>query len=566
MLILLTGIAYLLQQSLAKTALRRIDPRILTEVQQTGLPGTLAPLDEAFARAWQTHQLEPTPPADDLTIMRRLSLALTGMPPSLEQIRWVESLPASQRFEQHLAHLLQDPRTHDYLAERLTRSWVGAESGPFVVFRRQRFVTWLSDQLQQNRPYDQIVRDMLTARGLWTDHGPVNFFSAQADADQDNRIDLVRVTGRVSRNFLGMRIDCLQCHDDFTGGTEFGTPEEPREGLQTDFHRLASFFGQIQLAPTGLHDRLSAPTYAVELLGDVEPTRLTAAVPYGQDWVASPSDNAATAAVAATAADSAATVDATNSDTPLRQTFAQWLTHRENRPFARAMVNRVWGLMFGKPLVEPIDNLPLHGPFPPGLEELTDDFIAHGYNLRRLITRIAYSRPFTVDSRGSHELTPAHQQHWACFPTTKLRPEQMAGTISQAASLVALDDSTHIVTQLVRFGEELDFLTRYGDLGDQEFEQDGETVSQRLLLLNGEMATQRLRVQDGLPFNSVIQLERLGQSPAQIVELVYLIVLTRRPTPHEVAVIAPVIAEERRAGIEDLLAVLINSSEALWNH
>jgi hypothetical protein len=230
------------------------------------------------------------------------------------------------------------------------------------------------------------------------------------------------------------------------------------------------------------------------------------------------------------------------------------------------MVNRVWGLMFGKPLVEPIDNLPLHGPFPPGLEELTDDFIAHDYNLRRLITRIAYSRPFTVDSRGSHELTPAHQQHWACFPTTKLRPEQMAGTISQAASLVALDDSTHIVTQLVRFGEELDFLTRYGDLGDQEFEQDGETVSQRLLLLNGEMATQRLRVQDGLPFNSVIQLERLGQSPAQIVELVYLIVLTRRPTPHEVAVIAPVIAEERRAGIEDLLAVLINSSEALWNH
>ncbi len=572
-LILLTGIAYLLQQSLAKTALRRIDPRILTEVQRPGLHGTLATLDEAFAHAWQTQHLEPTPPADDLTIMRRLSLALTGMPPSLEQIRWSESLPDSQRLEQYLAHLLQDPRTHDYLAERLARSWVGAESGPFVVFRRQRFVTWLSDQLQQNRPYDQIVRDMLTARGLWTDHGPVNFFSAQADPDQDNRIDLVRVTGRVSRNFLGMRIDCLQCHDDFTGGTEFGTPSEPREGLQTDFHRLASFFGQIQLAPTGLHDRLNAPTYAVELLGDVEPTRLTAAVPYGQDWVGPPSDNGASAAVAATTADSvttapdsAATVDSTTNDTPLRQTFAQWLTHRENRPFARAMVNRVWGLMFGKPLVEPIDNLPLHGPFPPGLEELTDDFIAHDYNLRRLITLIAYSRPFAADSRGSHELTPAHQQHWACFPTSKLRPEQMAGTISQAASLVALDDSTHIVTQLVRFGEELDFLTRYGDLGDQEFEQDGETVSQRLLLLNGEMATQRLRVQDGLPFNSVIQLERLGQSPAQIVELVYLIVLTRRPTPHEVAAIAPVIAEERRAGIEDLLSVLINSSEALWNH
>jgi len=602
-LILLAGIAYLLQLSLAKTSLRRIDPQILSEVRRPGLQGALAPIDAAFAHVWQSQQLQPTPPAEDLAVIRRLSLALTGLPPSLELIRWAESLPDDQRLEQYLAHLLHDPRTHDYLAERLTRSWVGAENGPFIVFRRQRFVTWLSNQLQQNRPYDQIVRDMLTARGLWTDHGPVNFFSAQADGDQDNRIDLVRVAGRVSRNFLGMRIDCLQCHDDFTGGTEFGTAAEPRSGLQTDFHRLASFFGQVRLAPTGLHDRLNAPTYAVELLGDVEPTRLTPAVPYGQAWVATNinsslattdsatagteprtngtyqppatyetyTNNPAHAVSQLNAADLAnaadtATDQAWPSDVPLRQTFAHWLTHQDNRPFARAMVNRVWGLLFGKPLVEPIDNLPLHGPFPPGLEALTDDFIQHGYNLRRLITIIACSRPFRLDSRGQHELTPAHQEHWACFPTTKLRPEQMAGTISQAASLVALDNSTHIVTQLVRFGEEQDFLTRYGDLGDQEFEQDGETVSQRLLLLNGEMATQRLRVQDGLPFNALIQLERLGQSPEQIVELVYLIVLTRRPTPHEVAAIAPVIAEERRAGIEDLLAVLINSSEALWNH
>jgi hypothetical protein len=403
---------------------------------------------------------------------------------------------------------------------------------------------WLSQRLGENRSYAAIVREMFDARGLWTDHGPVNFFSAQADQDQDNRLDLVRLTGRVSRNFLGMRIDCLQCHDDFTGGTEFGTSTEPREGLQTDFHALASYFGQLSLAPTGLHDRLGAPTYEVELLGDTEPSPIEPAVPFGRDWMP----------------------DADRSGRALRQEFSAWLTHPENRPFARAFVNRVWGLMFGKPLVEPIDNLPLHGPFPPGLEPLTDDFIAHGYDVRRLISLIVHSDPFHRDSRGPHELTPDHVATWAVFPNTKLRPEQMAGTISQAASLIALDDSTHIITQLVRFGEESDFLTRYGDLGDQEFEQDGETVSQRLLLLNGEMATKRLRVEDGLPFNSVIQVDRLGRSPEQIVELLYLIVLTRRPTPHEVAVIAPVIAEDRRAGIEDLLAVLVNSSEALWNH
>ncbi|MDP1563501.1 MAG: DUF1553 domain-containing protein [Pirellulaceae bacterium] len=548
LVVLLVGIGYLLRFSISNTAIPQIDQSLLYSVQRTTLSEPVSAVDRSFTEAWQKQSIEPTPKADDLLVMRRMSLALTGMPPSLEQIRWAEQIPGEQRLNQYLAYLLQNKPTHDYVAERLTRSWVGAENGPFIVFRRQRFVAWLSKQLQENRRYDALVHEMLTARGLWTDHGPVNFFSAQADQDRDNQIDLVRLTGRVSRNFLGMRIDCLQCHNDFTGATAFGPSAEPREGLQTDFHSVASFFGQLSLTPTGLHDRLNAPTYEVELLGDKEPSPIPAAVPFGSEWFPG----------------QAGTPDLTG--TPLRNQFAQWLISKENRPFARAFVNRTWALMLGRPLVEPIDNLPLHGPFPPGLEELTDDFIGSGYDIRRLISVIVHSQPFLRDSRGQHELTTAHEEHWASFPATKLRPEQMAGTISQVASLIALDDSTHIITQLVRFGEENDFMTRFGDLGDQEFEQDGETVSQRLLLLNGQMATERLKGEGGLPFNSVVQIERLGQTPEQIVELLYLIVLTRKPTNHELEVIAPVIADDRRAGIEDLLAVLVNSSEALWNH
>ncbi|MBL8888695.1 MAG: DUF1553 domain-containing protein [Planctomycetaceae bacterium] len=548
LVVLLIGIGYLLRYSISQTAIQQVDPAILRNVQRENLTKPLNAVDLAFANAWQAEAIQPTDPADSLLVMRRLSLALTGMPPSLEQIRWAEQIPAADRIDSYLTHLLQNEQTHDYVAERLTRSWVGAENGPFIVFRRQRFVDWLSRQLADNRPYDVIVREMLTARGLWTDHGPVNFFSAQADQDRDNQIDLVRLTGRVSRNFLGMRVDCLQCHNDFTGATSFGESSDPREGLQTDFHGLASFFGQLRLTPTGLHDRLDAPTYEVELLGDKEPTPIPPAVPFGTQWQ--------TWELGTDEAD----------PKPLRTQFTDWLTSTENRPFARAFVNRMWGILLGRPLIEPIDNIPLHGPFPPGLEALTDDFVAHGYDIRRLISLIVHSQPFSLDSRGPHELTAKHEALWAAFPMTKLRPEQMAGTISQVASLIALDDSTHIITQLVRFGEENDFLTRYGDLGDEEFEQDGETVSQRLMLLNGEMASQRLRGQDGLPFNSIVQIDRLAQSPEQIVELLYLIVLTRKPTPHELQVLAPEIASDRRAGIEDLLAVLVNSSEALWNH
>lgn len=546
--VLLIGIGYLLRYSISQTAIQQVDPTILRSVQRESLTEPLKAIDRAFENAWHEKGIQPTNEADWLLVMRRLSLALTGMPPSLEQIRWAEQIPAAERLETYLTHLLQNEPTHDYVAERLTRSWVGAEDGPFIVFRRERFEDWLSKRLAENRRYDVIVREMLTARGLWTDHGPVNFFSAQADQDRENQIDLVRLTGRISRNFLGMRVDCLQCHDDFTGTASFGDPGESREGVQTDFHGLASFFGQLRLTATGLHDRLDAPTYEVELLGDKQPTPIPPAVPYGSQWREGELGKSKT------------------DSEPLRRQFTGWLTSSENRPFARAFVNRMWGVLLGRPLIEPIDNIPLHGPFPPGLEALTDDFVANGYDIRRLISLIVHSRPFSLDSRGPHELTRKHEEWWAAFPMTKLRPEQMAGTISQAASLIALDDSTHIITQLVRFGEENDFLTRYGDLGDQEFEQDGETVSQRLMLLNGEMASQRLHGQDGLPFNSIVQVDRLAKSPEQIVELLYLIVLTRKPTRRELEAIAPEIAPDRRAGIEDLLAVLVNSSEALWNH
>ena len=85
-----------------------------------------------------------------------------------------------------------------------------------------------------------------------------------------------------------------------------------------------------------------------------------------------------------------------------RQRLARWVTHPENRAFARATVNRVWALMFGRPLVEPVDEIPLknslENPYPPGLETLADDFIIHKFDLQRLIRVIAATRVFGLDS------------------------------------------------------------------------------------------------------------------------------------------------------------------------
>ena len=115
--------------------------------------------------------------------MRRLALALCGTIPSLEEIRRFEATPKQGRLEAWLDSLLSDRRCSDYLAERFARTYVGVEDGPFVLYRRRRLISWLSDALLQNRRYDLVVRDLIADTGLWTDHPATNFVSVTFDPD-----------------------------------------------------------------------------------------------------------------------------------------------------------------------------------------------------------------------------------------------------------------------------------------------------------------------------------------------------------------------------------------------
>ena len=92
-----------------------------------------------------------------------------------------------------------------------------------------------------NRGYDQIVRDLITAEGLWTDRPEVNFLTVTFDSNDGNP-DPIRLAARTSRAFLGLRIDCLQCHNDFLGNVNLGDSDSIREGMQSDFHQLAAFY------------------------------------------------------------------------------------------------------------------------------------------------------------------------------------------------------------------------------------------------------------------------------------------------------------------------------------
>ncbi len=510
--------------------------------KSTDLRHTVAKLDAAFEEDWKAAGLQPTSRADDLTIARRIALGLMGTIPSLEEIRALEKLPPEQRLPSWLEHVFSDRRYADFIAERLARCYVGTKEGQFILYRRRRFVSWLSDQLAANRPYDSLVRDLVAGNGIWTDEPAVNFITVTLDANEEQQPDPVLLAGATARAFLGMRIDCLQCHDDRLGTVTLGTPEEPREGLQQDFHRLAAFYSETELSLLGVDDEVGRG-YRYKFLGEDHDELVPPVVPFGQEWVPKGGTR--------------------------REQLAGWLTDPRNKPFARAIVNRMWAILFGKPLVEPIDDIPLIGPHPRALEILADDFIEHGYDLRRLITIIVASRPFQLSSTSdAFTITDRHQEHWAAFPLVRLRPEQIAGSIVQACSLTTIDARSHILQQLIAYFQSADFVQRYGDKGEDEFVDRGGTVTQRLLLMNGDLVKEW--TEENAIRNASSRIRILCPDPEKAVEVTYLCVLTRRPTPREAAYFTQRISEtpkqKRQEVLEDLFWVLINGTEFSWNH
>lgn len=529
----------------------RIDHYDAPAYRDPGFRAAVDRVDAAFAQQWLSEEIKPAEPAPDLIQARRIGLALMGTVPSLEEVRQFEALPPDQRLPWWLDHVLADARFHDYFAERLARSYVGTENGPFILYRRRRFVHWVTEQVAHNRPYDQVVRELIASEGLWTDHPATNFVSVTAQQDNKNQPDPVRLAGRVTRAFLGIRLDCAQCHN-----------HPFSEWKQSDFQSLAAFFGQTHVGFKGIHDadgEFEAEDKHAKAKRVIEPR-----VPAAPELLPDKGSR--------------------------RERLAGWVTHPKNPYFARATVNRVWALMFGKPLVEPVDNLPQEGPLPPALDALAEDFAAHGFDLRRLVRVIAFSRVFRLDSATEHEVGEKEEKAFAVFPLTRLRPEQVAGSALQAASVTTIDAESHILVRIFRLNQQDDFVKRYGDTGEDEFDGRGGTIPQGLLRMNGQLV--RDRIKPG-PATATGQIAGIAPDDPRAVEVAYLAVLSRRPTPEEAAHFeaflagkAPVrphrpdmgqtlkdgagqvadLALSRGQRLEDLYWALVNSTEFSWNH
>jgi hypothetical protein len=484
-------------------------------------------INASFHQKWSEEGMRSAPAAPDLAVARRLALGLMGTIPSVEEIRQFEQLPENERQAWWVDHLLDDRRFADYFAERYARTFVGTEDGPFILYRRRRFVAWLGDQFAQNRPYDQMVRDLIASEGLWTDKPATNFVSVTIQPDNKNQPDPVRLAGRVTRAFLGLRLDCAQCHNHPFAQWE-----------QSDFQGFSAFFGQTHLGFTGVYD--GPGEYQVEDRKTKETKTVAARVPFSPELL--PGQGSA------------------------RWQLACWVTDAKNPFFARAAVNRVWALMFGRPLVEPVDNLESETPAPAALQLLADDFAAHEFDMRRLIRLIASTEVFQLDSRAEHEITEAEDLAWAAFPISRLRPEQVVGGIIQSGSVTTIDSESHLLTRVIKLGQQNEFVQRYGDSGEDEFDGRVGTIPQRLLMMNGKLIDEKIQES---PFNASTRIGWMAPDDAHAVEVAFLAVLTRRPTSEEADHFEAFLADPqlpRGQRMEDLYWTLLNATEFSWNH
>lgn len=503
-------------------------------------------LNQSFYEMWA---LEPAPPAnraDDLTLIRRVSLALCGTIPSLEEIRALEATNPEDPLRWWLEGTLADRRHADYLAERLGRTFVGIKDGPFLVYRRRRFMAWLSDQILQNKPYDHVVSSLIADTGLWTDAPSTNFLTVTLKPEERAHPDAMELAARVSRTFLAVRMDCAQCHD------------HPFDRWkQEDFHGLAAFFSQVKQGFNGIQD--DEGEYEFDHHASGQRQVLAPQVPFHRN-------------------------DITTSGT-LREQLAAWIIDPKNERFALATCNRMWGLMTGAPLVDPVDSIGPIESVPPPLKVLAEEFRKSGYDLRQLIRLIVASDAFQRDSRGQLDAnvaqiaedaqevngptSPAASPSFSTYPLTRLRAEQTASAVIQAATLETIDADASLISRFVKYVETETFVRQYGDAGENEMEQGLETTPQRLQMMNGQLVKNRTK--NDLFVNAAPQIAELASTDEVAVQTAYLAVLTRYPSDEELQYFCQRLATReldvgRAQKLEDLYWALINSAEFSWNH
>lgn len=508
---------------------------VVASTARAELPEVTAKADALLAAVWQTEGIAPAPTVDDARFLRRVTLDLTGRlsePQAVvsflqdaaadKRARAIDRLLASDAYAEHWATYWDN-----LLIGRLTREGF---------LDRQAFHTWLREEFAKNTPWDKLVYQLLTAEGYNTNKRPIRG-GGPDPADFDERYNpavnwflrysraLPDMASSTSRLFLGVQIQCAQCHDHKT-----------EKWKQQDFKQFAACFAKtyptyvekpamltqvVGVFRMELKDRLlTPPVKKYEMVFGsyadyIEPTPKVLDGPEIKTWGSR------------------------------RKPLADWVTRPDNPWFAKAIVNRLWGKLLGSGFVDPIDDIRPGNPPICGdtWQLLADDFAQHQFDLRRLLAAICNTQAY---GRACVELTlpPGKRNPWAAYPLKALDVEELFDAVVQATDAEAgLNKISKDNFALIR-GAFINQLVSQGSTDDMpEVKELEETIPRSLMLMNGALVCGCSRTTPGFGLAALLQ---SAKDDAATIEQLYLRTLSRRPTASELAAWKKFVAQPRQ--------------------
>jgi hypothetical protein len=494
---------------------------------------TVAAIDRDIDRRLADAKMPASPRADDAEFLRRVTLDITGRIPTLERANAFLDSNDSDKRRKLIDELLSSPEFGQHLGGTWRKLIVPANITGMKV-QGDTFTPWLAEQFNRNRPWNDLVYELLTAEGDVRMNPQTGFIMGNAENGQPQPNLLA---ASATRLFLGVQLQCAECHNHpFTSWK------------QADFWATAAFFARVRNGgnkggPPTLTEVLNTQPQA----GNKDQVGLPRSTPDGGIVIPASAGSSAGQVVKARFLEGEQLV---LDDQPLRPRFAAWATSTDNKFFAPAFVNRVWGQFFGRGFVNPVDNFREDHPasHPELLRFLASEFKASGHDVKHLIRCLCNSQAYQRTSKPLAE--------------NESDAELFSHMTVKALSPAAFIDSLFVVTRPAASGKPVSREQILGDFRIQEGAEGefGHGIPQFLRRMNGQEFNGRFQLVDRLAAS--------GMSRDQVIDDLYLAVLARRPTSDERGLMTTYLG--RQANPEQayggVLWILLNSGEFVLNH
>ncbi|MBM4003560.1 MAG: DUF1549 domain-containing protein [Planctomycetes bacterium] len=465
----------------------------------------------------------------DEELLRRVYLDVIGILPTIAESNRFLTDRSPYKRRQLIDELLQRPEYAKFWALKwgdLLKMTTAAVGGDGV----HKYHRWVEKAIEENMPYDEFARHLLTAAGSTHTNPPANFYRTTNDAMES--------VETISQVFLGARLQCAKCHN------------HPFERwTQDNYYGMAAFFNRVQKKKTRRPDELVvwlAPT------GEVTQPRTGKQM---KPWLPLSGDLEPPV------------------DKDRRDLFADWLTRRENPFFAKVEVNRIWSQLLGRGIVEPNDDFRESNPPANAslIEALARDFADHGFDRKHVIRTILNSRTYQASFRAN-DFNKDDVKYASHFQPRLLSAEQLLDAIcavtdmpEQFGTLPAGTKATQIPAPDLAKN---DFLKTFGQPERQTVcacERSSESnLGMAIQFFNGPLIYEKLRNEN----NRFRKMLKENKTDLQILNDLYMAAVCRTPTPGEIDASLKHIAakNDRVIAFEDICWALLNTNEFLFQH